>query len=371
MEKRMEDEKVLSYGDVVLRRSDLGILSGPHFLNDRIIEFYFSYLSSDLSAEDVLLVPPSISQWIKECPGSIEDFVKPLNFRQKKLILFPVNDNTDVSLAEGGCHWSLLAYLRSGKVFVHHDSSSGSMNAIQARRLLSRVQPYTVYDASFVECPSVPKQTNGYDCGLYVCAFARAICNWFKEVSEENVDKKKLWFDDLATITPSSVSQMRGEIHDLIKSLMEPPAMRRPDPFEELIADGSYFPTITLTVENCLWPFRGQVHPSHYVHEDIVEIAFLSDSQGNTPFVSVGLTCDFVGDPAVVDALAAVAPESHNSAQARGFYVIGRGVKHYYQCFLALVFHRMNYSKCFDIVSYRENNAQRSFFQISMSILLG
>ncbi|KAL7201891.1 hypothetical protein ACSBR1_033562 [Camellia fascicularis] len=44
MRKSAADEKILSYNDVVLRRSDLDILSGPYFLNDRIIEFYFSYL---------------------------------------------------------------------------------------------------------------------------------------------------------------------------------------------------------------------------------------------------------------------------------------------------------------------------------------
>ncbi|CAL1392928.1 unnamed protein product [Linum trigynum] len=35
------DEIIPSYNDDVLRRSDLRILSGPRFLTDRIIEFYF------------------------------------------------------------------------------------------------------------------------------------------------------------------------------------------------------------------------------------------------------------------------------------------------------------------------------------------
>ncbi|EEF40279.1 conserved hypothetical protein [Ricinus communis] len=30
----------------------------------------------------------------------------------------------------------------------------------------------------FVESPT-PQQTNGYDCGIYVIAIARAICHWF------------------------------------------------------------------------------------------------------------------------------------------------------------------------------------------------
>ncbi|GMP88376.1 hypothetical protein CsSME_00040394 [Camellia sinensis var. sinensis] len=39
MRKSTADEKSLSYNSVVLRRSDLDILSGPYFLDNRIIEF--------------------------------------------------------------------------------------------------------------------------------------------------------------------------------------------------------------------------------------------------------------------------------------------------------------------------------------------
>ncbi|KAL0369713.1 UNVERIFIED_CONTAM: NEDD8-specific protease 1 [Sesamum angustifolium] len=87
MAKARADEKILSYDDVVLRRSDLDILSGPYFLNDRIIEFYFSYLTSCYPSEDILLIPPSIAFWIKECPdiSSLKDFVEPLHLPRRKL----------------------------------------------------------------------------------------------------------------------------------------------------------------------------------------------------------------------------------------------------------------------------------------------
>lgn len=221
------DEKILSYNDVVLRRYDLDILCGPYFLNDRLIEFYFSYLSSCLSSDDILLVPPSIAFWIKECPddnASLKDFLEPLHLSQKKIIIFPINDNNNVSLAEGGNHWSLLAYERSSNAFVHHDSSSGNMNKYDAKRVYKVVRSYVSMsssNASYIECSNTPKQANGYDCGVYVMAFARAICAWYSSSSSaaKNIDDK-LWFADIEQITPSVVSSLRREVMELIRRMM-------------------------------------------------------------------------------------------------------------------------------------------------------
>ncbi|PIN01402.1 Sentrin-specific cysteine protease (Ulp1 family) [Handroanthus impetiginosus] len=221
MSRATADEKILSYNDVVLRRSDLDILSGPYFLNDRIIEFYFSYLTSCYSSEDILLVPPSIAFWIKECPdvASLKDFVEPLHLSQKKLIIFPINDNADVSMAEGGSHWSLLAFERNANVFVHHDSSGG-INGAHAKRVYRTVVSYIASsDAKYVECSSTPKQVNGYDCGLYVTAIARAICDWYQSDGLKNLED--LWFSTIKEqITPSFVSKMRNDMLELVRSLM-------------------------------------------------------------------------------------------------------------------------------------------------------
>ncbi|XVF19519.1 hypothetical protein REPUB_Repub11eG0117700 [Reevesia pubescens] len=225
MEKSAADEKILSYNDVVLRRSDLEILSGPYYLNDRIIEFYFSLLSSSHPSHDILLVPPSIAFWIANCPDAdgLQDFLEPLNLPDKKLVIFPVNNNDDVGVAEGGSHWSLLAYYTSANVFVHHDSN-GQMNKRYAMRLFKSVIGYiggssSACNAKYLECISTPQQVNGYDCGLYVTATARTICCWHE--SSENKDATDLWFSAVKQqVTPSVVSEMRKEILGLIKDLM-------------------------------------------------------------------------------------------------------------------------------------------------------
>ncbi|XP_061363188.1 NEDD8-specific protease 1 [Gastrolobium bilobum] len=226
MEKSQADEKILSYNDVVLRRSDLDILSGPYYLNDRIIEFYFSYLSSCHPSQDIiLLVPPSIAFWIIQCPATeaLKDFLEPLHFSDKTLVMFPINDNDDVNRAEGGSHWSLLAYYRNANLFVHHDSCRG-MNTGPAKQLYKAVVGYMGFsgsatEASFLECTDSPKQENGHDCGLYVTAIARVICSW--HVNSKNTDTNHMWFSAMKErVTPSAVAGMRSEILALIRDLM-------------------------------------------------------------------------------------------------------------------------------------------------------
>ncbi|PKA51479.1 NEDD8-specific protease 1 [Apostasia shenzhenica] len=215
------DDKILSYGDVVLRRSDLRILSGPFFINDRLIEFFFAHLSSsdgDDADRHLLLVPPSISFWLSNCPdGSLLlEAAAPLRLRDRDLVLFTVNNNSDVALAEGGTHWSLLVYERADNVFVHHDSCGG-LNLAHARRLYDAVKAFVCHDGgvpAFVEGPT-PQQKNGYDCGVYVMAAARVICQWFEEGKAEGK-----WFEALeAAMGEKTAANLRLEVLSLISSL--------------------------------------------------------------------------------------------------------------------------------------------------------
>ncbi|XP_077210079.1 cysteine proteinases superfamily protein [Tasmannia lanceolata] len=217
------NDKILSYEDVVLWRSDLDILGGPYYLNDRIIEFYFSYLSSTYPSQDIILVPPSISFWITNCLDfeSLKDVIEPLKLSDKKLAIFTVNDNDDVNEAEGGTHWSLLAYDRDTNTFIHHDSVK-ELNGRCARKLYKAVVGFVgdhdlASSARFVEI-STPQQKNGYDCGLYVLAIAKVICHWHMDGLRKTGDH---WFSSLeAQVDACAVAEMRNEILRLIQNLM-------------------------------------------------------------------------------------------------------------------------------------------------------
>eukprot|EP00268_Persea_americana_P014125 TRINITY_DN16263_c0_g1_i1.p1 TRINITY_DN16263_c0_g1~~TRINITY_DN16263_c0_g1_i1.p1 ORF type:complete len:254 (+),score=45.22 TRINITY_DN16263_c0_g1_i1:438-1199(+) len=236
MRRSKEDEMILSYKDVVLRQLDLDILNGHFCLNDRIIEFYFSYLSSTYTSPDILLVPPAISFYISNCSDSesLNSFIEPLKLPDKKIVIFTINDNEDFSEV-GGLHWSLLAFSRSMNAFVHHDTAGG-LNRKHAKKLYNAVKGFVAVCDSvptsskkrenkkagcptpvpdFIECSTTPQQQNGYDCGLYVMAIAKVICDWY-----ENGSKDENWFLSMEKQVNSSIERtMRGEILKLIEDL--------------------------------------------------------------------------------------------------------------------------------------------------------
>ncbi|KAI4382341.1 hypothetical protein MLD38_008317 [Melastoma candidum] len=144
MRKSSKDEMILSYNDVVLRLSDL---------------------------------------------HTVRDFVEPLKLHSRNLVIFPVNNNDDVKLAEGGSHWSLLVFERNANMFVHHDSSKAAPQG------------------------SKTGMTAGY-----MSSQAEAIHDWYRDGGSH---RKSLWFSVVTErVTPSSVLRIRGEISELIRGLM-------------------------------------------------------------------------------------------------------------------------------------------------------
>lgn len=211
-----DDEKVLNYGDVVLRRSDLKILQGHYYLNDRIIEFYFCYLAS-FSSPKILLVAPSVSFWILNAPdvSSLELFVDPLRLPDKELVIFPINDNDDVSDAGGGSHWSLLVYHRTRNIFEHYDSYL-QCNRFYARKLFENIKSFMGPPASSATftLPFTPQQRNGYDCGVFVLAIVKELCACEGNISGED------WEAVLESrVTTSAVGEMRSQILEIINEL--------------------------------------------------------------------------------------------------------------------------------------------------------
>ncbi|WOG83622.1 hypothetical protein DCAR_0102799 [Daucus carota subsp. sativus] len=262
----MGDKMVSNCKDIVLRNSDIDTLKGPCFLSDQIIAFYFTYLSCSFNTKtDMLLVPPSISLWIANCEDTtcVEDYVRSCEMSSKRLVLFVVNDNEDFGGGDGGNHWSILVYDRTKNLFLHFDSmmgvntpyavklydalkefmgpggessiphTSSSLTKQQRKKKKSGpsvqrgskpTQPPVTRESEatvvsglpmFAECETTPQQQNGYDCGLYVLAIARAICQW---CSEEH--KRTDMISTIEKNVDSSVEmKMRSQVLEIIREM--------------------------------------------------------------------------------------------------------------------------------------------------------
>lgn len=205
-EEPMEKEFVI--------RECIGILRNPDYLSDDVVRVCFEGMKSQFDDDDILLVAPSVSFVLAETDKEGAEMVmQKMGLSGKNIIIFPMN-------GDGGSHWSTLVYFRSMSTFVHHDSMRGQNNDCATRLYevasaflsshLSSTKPSSSSSSSnkskgrlatkdknsknkknpqrphqssdlpaFMECETMPQQENGFDCGLYVLAIARAVCMWW------------------------------------------------------------------------------------------------------------------------------------------------------------------------------------------------
>jgi sentrin-specific protease 8 len=84
-------------------------------------------------------------------------------------IFLPVNDNHNVSAAEGGTHWSLLLVSAIDGVAFHYDSLGLPGNDHEARITTHKLEILLNKKLKFVPMEDAPLQDNGSDCGVFVC----------------------------------------------------------------------------------------------------------------------------------------------------------------------------------------------------------
>ncbi|CAI5979071.1 unnamed protein product [Closterium sp. NIES-64] len=136
-----------------------------------------------------------------------------------QLIALAVNDNNDPTLAEAGSHWSLLLFIRSRRLFLHFDSA-GSHNLEAAKGLAEKLQALlgvTVTDDTF-QAASTPQQLNGYDCGVYVLAIAKALCETASAAPEGKASAEELE-SSAKGVDAAAVTKLRGDVKQLIQHL--------------------------------------------------------------------------------------------------------------------------------------------------------
>jgi phospholipase C len=174
--------------DAGLSRSDFDVLCDPQgWLTDALINYAVITMGreEDEALGDfrsgVLFLKPALVKLAKD--GDAEAFRNSLGDkdalgntrmldqvdklpRDAAVILFPILRDEK--------HWSLLAFYKQGRAFVHFDSLRDS-NEAEAKKLIERLtqMSYLATRRPFSSPPELRPQHDGYNCGLYVASFAR------------------------------------------------------------------------------------------------------------------------------------------------------------------------------------------------------
>jgi sentrin-specific protease 8 len=94
------------------------------------------------------------------------------DFQRVTHIFLPINDNRNVSVAEGGSHWSLLLVSVLDNVAFHYDSLGGA-NYQEANYCTKKLVQVLNRPLRFINLEDCPQQENGSDCGVFVCLLMR------------------------------------------------------------------------------------------------------------------------------------------------------------------------------------------------------
>lgn len=150
-------------------------LLSKEWISDDTLNSYLEILNNHLckkSDRSFLIINPIIVQAVK-CLNDCNFLLDPLKIKQYEIIVMPVNDSKQRSVADGGTHWSLLIMDRNSQSFYHIDSLNNSQNIADAQQIADKLSDYFGNRSGKANITTIqgPQQRNNYDCGVYV------VCN--------------------------------------------------------------------------------------------------------------------------------------------------------------------------------------------------
>jgi sentrin-specific protease 8 len=119
-------------------------------------------------ASHIVLLRPSMAFMLMQTPNPLELKSALPDFTRTTHVFLPINDARNVSVAEGGSHWSLLLVSVLDGVAFHYDSLSPS-NYNEAHLATNQLSHLLGTRLRMVNLEDSPQQENGSDCGVYVC----------------------------------------------------------------------------------------------------------------------------------------------------------------------------------------------------------
>lgn len=204
----------LTYKSSTLRLSDISLFYPSNWLNDQCINFYFEYLNSPQKPSLVFVDPAATFLMIFE--NDLEDLLKALSSLElstKEFIFCPVNDSKDPTNPLGGSHWSLLVYSTVLQESFYYDSLYSTINP-NAGIINQQLNLVLNHNNQVTQVYLENAQNNSADCGVYVLLIAETLAD-----NLTNSRDQLLLRGLQSLISPSSASQLRTRILEVIKSL--------------------------------------------------------------------------------------------------------------------------------------------------------
>lgn len=156
---------------------------------------------------EILLIDPATVQMFQFLSNEeIKSLLSELNVGEKKLVLIPINDNEN-PLSVGGTHWSLLMYNREKTLdCLYHLDSIHRGNFSHCKKVAQKLtQLFDQTSLNVIEMSDIYKQTNSYDCGMFLLANAEYLLRKQLNLPEEKVDQNK-------------VNELRNEIIGMVEN---------------------------------------------------------------------------------------------------------------------------------------------------------
>ncbi|KAI8992340.1 hypothetical protein BDB01DRAFT_778072 [Pilobolus umbonatus] len=217
------DDIILHYHDVVIRKLDLETLNPGQWLNDTMIEFHMEFLERTFLPKDAkyLFLRPGIVHLITFAPGDVSQLESalPPYIDQYDVIFIPVNDGRP-DIAYSGSHWSLMVYVRAINAFYYYDTLRYN-NLRNAELTRNRIYPLLKVSRAPQVIPSTsPQQDNTSDCGVYVISMMDYILHQLlKARVGKHIQYAKIMM--LKSKQLSTPKEVRNNMNSMIKRLQQ------------------------------------------------------------------------------------------------------------------------------------------------------